>query len=342
MSASEPIGIGVVGTGNWARSFWREARESKQVRLVACWNRTRERAEKFAEEFGGEVSASIEELAARDDIAAIANFAANAYRMEPTRIAAEAGKHVFVDKPIANTIEEGAAMMKICREAGVKLMVGHSSRYGAEARALKRVLDSGRLGELVMVEANSSHSGGTRLSDDKWRWHWEEAPGGPLMQLSVHTFDTLHYLVGPTKRVTALCTKDILPSEIEDVFLTLLEFESGLLAYVGTNYVAPPVHFARFYGRKENVYAERGKLTHVIPTDPWTTETKESEVPPINGFAAEMDELARAIRADDEPETGGPEAMLALAVVWACIESTRQQRPMEVREVLGESAALVM
>ncbi len=341
MSASEPIGIGIVGTGNWARGFWREARESKQVRLVACWNRTRERAEKFAEEFGGEVCSSLEELAARDDIAAVANFAANAYRMEPTRVAAEAGKHVFVDKPIANTIEEGAAMMKVCREAGVKLMVGHSSRYGAEARALKRILDSGRLGELVMVEVNSSHSGGTRLSDDKWRWHWEEAPGGPLMQLSVHTFDTLHYLVGPTKRVTALCTKDLLPSEIEDVFLTLLEFENGLLAYVGTNYVAPPVHFARFYGRKENVYAERGKLTHVIPTDPWTTKTEESEVPPVNGFAAEMDEFARAIREDDEPETGGPEAMLALAVVWAAIESTKQRRPVEVREILGEAAALV-
>lgn len=341
MTEVRPVGIGVVGTGGWARSFWAEARYSRAVRLVACWNRTPERAKQFAEAYGAQATSSLQELIEHPEVEAIANFAANTFRVEPTELAAAAGKHVFVDKPIANTIAEAAAMIRACRKAGVTLMVGHSTRYRGEARALKQLLDSGRLGQLVMAEANISHSGGTRLTEDKWRWHWEEAPGGPLMQLSIHAFDTLHYFFGPTKRVTALSTRDLQPSEIEDVFLTLLEFESGLLAYVGTNYVAPPAHFVRIYGRNENVYAERGRLTHVIPTDPWTTRTEEAEYPPINAPAAEMDEFARAIRTGTEPETGGKEALLALAVVWACIESARQGRTVEIREVLGDAAELV-
>jgi len=341
MRASTPIGIGVVGTGGWARSFWADAQESKDVRLVGCWNRTRERAEKFAEAYGGTVASTLQDLIADPEVEAIANFSANAYHAEPTEVAAAAGKHVFVDKPIANTVAESAAMIRACEKAGVTLMVGHSTRYGGEARTLKQIVDSGRLGQLVMVEANISHSGGTRLSAEKWRWHWEEAPGGPLMQLSIHAFDTLHCFFGPTRRVTALSTKDLETSEIEDVFLVLLEFESGLLAYVGTNYIAPPVHFVRIYGRSENVYAERGKITHVIPTDPWTTKTEEMETPRGNAAAAEMDEFARAIRTKTEPETGGKEGLLALGVVWACIESARQGRAVEVREVLGEAAGLV-
>jgi len=341
MRASRPVGIGVVGTGGWARNFWAEARESSGVRLVGCWNRTRERAEKFAESFGGVVASTLEELVAHPEVEAVANFAANAYRLEPTELAAMAGKHIFVDKPIANTVEEALAMIRACEQAGVTLMVGHSTRYGGEARALKQIVDSGGLGQLVMVEANISHSGGTRLSEEKWRWHWEEAPGGPLMQLSIHAFDTLHYFFGPTRRVSALSARDLEASEIEDVFLALLEFESGLLAYVGTNYIAPPVHFVRIYGRHGNVYAERGKITHVIPTDPWTTKTEGQETPRLNSPAAEMDEFARAIRTGSEPETGGKEGLLALGVVWACIESARQGRAVELREVLGEAAALL-
>jgi len=341
MNTQKPIGIGIIGTGNWARGFWAEAREAPEVKLVACWNRTRERAERFAERYGGEVTPSLEALLEHPEVEAVANFAANNYHCEPTVKAAAAGKHVLVDKPIANTIEESAEMIRACRKAGVVLMVGHSSRYAGSARALKSLLDSGRLGQLAMVEANTSHSGGARLSEDRWRWHWEEAPGGPLMQLSIHAFDTLHYLFGPTRRVTALSKRDLLPSEIEDVFLALLEFESGLLGYVGTNYMSPHANFTRVYGRGGNAYGERGKLVLWKPTDDWSVEPEEIPVPEINSHAAEMSEFARAIRSGAEPETGGKEGLLALAVVWACIKSAEENRTVEVREVLGDAAALL-
>ena len=343
MSEHKPLGVGIVSTGNWARSFWSDAQHSPDVRLVGCWNRTAERAEKFVEMYRGVALPTLEDLINHPEVEAIINFAANSYHREPTELAAAAGKHVFTDKPIANTIEDSVAMIRACEQAGVTLMVGHSSRYAGGPRALKKLLDEGRLGRVAMAEGNASHSGGTRVTQERWRYHWQEAPGGPLMQLSVHTFDTLHYLLGPTRRVTALSNSSLIDSEIEDVFLALLEFDSGVLAYVGTSYVSPGSNFLRLYGMGGNAYVEGGKLT-LVTTDKeefWKTQKEESEVPAASAHLAEMAELARAVRTGTPPETGGKEGLLALAVVWACIESSRGGRPVEVAEVLGEAAALV-
>jgi len=232
-------------------------------------------------------------------------------------------------------------MIEACSKAGVALMVGHSTRYGGPARALKSLLDPGKLGQLAMAEANISHSGGTRVTAAEWRWHREEAPGGPLIQLSVHAFDTLHYLFGPTRRVTAFSTRALLPSEIEDVFLALLEFESGLLAYVGTNYVSPPVSFVRIYGTGGNAYWTDDRVTYIKVTGPWNSEREEVDVSKISATAAEMTEFARAIRTRTAPETGGREGLLALGVVWACLLSAERGCAVDVGEALGDAAGLI-
>ena len=163
------------------------------------------------------------------------------------------------------------------------------------------------------------------------------------MQLAIHAFDTLHYLFGPTRRATAISDSSLLPSEIEDVFLNLLEFESGLFGYVGTNYMSPSVHFTRIYGRGGSAYCEGRAITlaSVKKDEPWITDRTEVAYEDINANAAEMTEFARAIRTGTAPETDGPGGLLALAVVWACIRSAEERRPVEIDEVLGEHAALV-
>jgi len=343
MPTDRPLRIGVISTGNWARAFWEEARHCPDVTLIACWNRTPEKADKFAQRYGGDPVPTLRALVEHPQVDAIANFAANSFHREPTEIAASAGKHVFVDKPIANTVEDSVAMIQACEKAGVTLMVGHSSRYSGTARTLKALLDSGRLGPVAMVEGNNSHSGGTRLTEDKWRWHRDEAPGGPLMQLAIHTFDTMHYLFGPTRRVTAISDSSLLPSEIEDVFLTLLEFESGLFAYVGTNYISPSVSYLRIYGRGGSAYAEGEKITLATlkKDEYWVTERADESIPEINVPAGEMSEFARAVRTATRPETGGREGLLALAVVLACLISAEERRPVEVEEALGDAAPIL-
>jgi predicted dehydrogenase len=232
-------------------------------------------------------------------------------------------------------------MIRACDEAKVVLMVGHSTRYQGNNRLIKKVLESDEIGPVAMVEANISHSGGTRLSDAQWRWHWDEAPGGPLMQLSIHAYDTLHYFFGPIRRVTAFSKADLLPSEIEDVFLTLVEFDSGLLAYVGTNYVAPPINFTRIYGREANLFADYSTVVKLRAKADGSSEKTDLEIPSVLAFAAEMSEFARAIRTGTRPETDGRAGLLALGVVWAAILSAQRGCAVEVREAMGETATLL-
>ena len=223
-------------------------------------------------------------------------------------------------------------MLRACDAAGVQLMVGHSTRYHATNRAIKQLLDSGQIGEVVLAEGNLSHSGGTTLLPNDWRWYWEEAPGGPLMQLSVHVIDTLHYFFGPTKRVTAFAKSDLTASEIEDVFLTLLEFESGLLAYVGTNYVSPWMEFLHIYGRS-GILRLADKRLNVSLQQEGGMESREVPTPESNAFTEEMKEFVRAIRTGTPPETDGRAGLLALDVVWAAIQSAQWNRPVEVGEI---------
>ncbi|MGD0111465.1 MAG: Gfo/Idh/MocA family oxidoreductase [Armatimonadota bacterium] len=273
------LGIGVIGTGGWARGFWNGAQHAPETELVACWDQVAESAREFGETHHCQPVASLDALLGDPRVEAAAIFTPNNAHRAPAEAAAAAGKHVFTEKPIANSIADAASIIRACRKAGVTLMVGHSSRYAGASRALKAIVTSGRLGQLAMVEVNHSHSGGTRVTAKEWRWHRDEAPGGPLMQLAVHDFDTLHYLFGPVRRATALSTDKLVGSEIEDVFLSLLEFQSGLLAYVGTSYISPYSSFTRIYGAGGNAYSENGRITLIKVTGPSNAE-EETITPP--------------------------------------------------------------
>lgn len=332
--------VGVVGTGNWARGFWSQGREAEEVQLVACYDLRREASDRFGAEFGCHSVPSLEEFLRRDDVDAVTIFTPNSGHREPVEAAAAAGKHVFVEKPIANSIEDARAMIAACRSHGVRLMVGHSTRYAPAMRALRGIIESGQLGSIAFAEGNLSHGFGNTVTAEQWRYHRAEAPGGPLIQLSVHLFDAFQYLLGPIKKVTALSVDSLSSSSIEDVFLALLEFESRVLAYVGTGYVIPSVTFVRLYGTAGAAYYHSGdgeeeRITRVRTGNRDATES----VPPAPGnpYADEMGEFGRAVRSRCEPETGGREALSALGVVWACIRSAEQGREVSVDEVLDQA-----
>jgi len=341
MTAHDPIGVGVIGTGGFCNRFWSEAQASPEVRIVSCWDPNPENSERFSDTFGCRRSAGLDSLVRDPEVQAVAIFSPNSHHRVPAEAAAHAGKHVYVEKPIANTVEDAAAMIGACERNGVILMVGHSLRYRGVSRAVRALLDQGALGEIAMAEINLSYGNGRWLTESDWRWHRAESPGGPLMLLSVHSFDTLHYLFGLSRRVTALSNCSLLPSEIEDVFLALIEFESGVLAYAGTNYVAPWTDFVHVYGMDGIARAEADKVTYSKLEGKWELKPVDVPCPELPMYISEMGEFARAIREGTRPETSGKEGLMALAVVIACLESAEHGRTVAISEVLGDAAALI-
>jgi predicted dehydrogenase len=235
--------------------------------------------------------------------------------------AAAAGKHVFVEKPIADTIEAAERIRDACVNAGVVLMVGHAFRRLGAARRAKELV--GELGTVVLAEANFSLPG--KLPPSAWRAQRARNPGGPIMQLGIHHVDTLAYLLGPVARTTGRFAHMHTEAEIDDVGVATLEFTSGALGVVTGSYVSPHVFSLRLLG-SEGVLDYRADLGAVWPAaervDEVSTLTLNGEpveFEPRDMLAEELAEFRAAMRGDAVVETGADEGIAALRVVLEAV-----------------------
>ena len=247
--------LGLVGLGNWANTIADAIMRSKKIKLATCFARTPDKRKAFSQKYGCDEEKTYEALLKRDDVDGVVLVTPNAVHSEQAVLAARYGKHVFVDKPIANTIADGKEMIAACQKAGVVLMVGHHMRRSAGFRKLKELIDGGAIGKPIQVEANVSHSGGFALTPEKFRWRGDDSgcPVAPLMTLGIHHVDTLRYLLGPIKTVFSFFNKLYIPAPNEDVTATVFQFESGILGYLGSNYASPKALWTYVYGTEANL-----------------------------------------------------------------------------------------
>src|SRR4030088_946645 len=117
---------------------------------------------------------------------------------------ARAGKHVYTEKPIASTLEEGLENEALEHRHGVTVTGGHSARLMAGIRTMREAIESGELGRVAFMEANFSNERALELTPSAWRWYSAKAPGGALSQLATHQFDVLHYLGGEVVEASAI------------------------------------------------------------------------------------------------------------------------------------------
>ena len=337
-----PIKVASIGLGRWGNTIAGVIKRTPGLALTTCFTRTQEKRDAFAEKFGCDKEASYEDVLARDDVEAVIITAPNNKHADLTIAAAERGKHVFVDKPIATTLADAWAMVAACKDRGVKLAIGASSRFLRGHRLCKKLVDDGTLGTLAMVECNYSNDRGLYYTPDNWQWYKDGSPGGPLMQVAIHQIDNLYYMFGPVKRVSAEFRKILTKSEIPDVCVMWLEFESGLLGTLGTSFVSPgsgSKHHAFFinaYGDRANFYHDRWTGTQVFRKGVEVRERIEYEE--FKGFdylGEELRDFAEAIAMNRTPEVDGAAGIQVLAVVLAAMRSSELKRPVELKELFN-------
>src|SRR5262249_17658386 len=159
-----------LGMGWWSDVLADAARGSTAIQIVTCFSRSTDKREAFARKYGCRAAASYEEILADASIEAIVNTTPNGAHLETTRLAAAAGKQVFMDKPIANTVAEGAAIAHVCRDAGVVLALGYQRRREGHFRWMKAEIDAGRFGRLVQAEGNISRDRLGQIDLSSWRY----------------------------------------------------------------------------------------------------------------------------------------------------------------------------
>ncbi len=327
---SSKVRVGQAGMGGQGWEIAAAVRAASTLELVACFDPNLEAAQRAAGEYGGAVVGAFEDLLADDSVRGIVVVTPNHLHREQVVSAARAGKHVFVEKPIANTLDDAKAMIQAARQAGVILQVGHNMRRRGAHRKMKELVDAGALGRIVMVEANFGHSHGLRMKPGEWRWTWDQCPGGALMLLGVHHADTLAWLCAPIKRVAAFLTRVATEAEIEDAGALALEFANGALGALTTGYAYPREVHLNLYGTEGNIfYAEREAELTVVGEG---GRMEKVGVPEVDTLSDEMQEFGRCILEGARPETAGEEGFNALAVVWAAIESTRTGQAVPVTQ----------
>ena len=128
MAMAEPLRVSCIGMGWWSDVLADAIKRSSKLKIVACFSRSEQKRAAFAAKYGCRASPSYEAILADADVEAIINTTPNDVHLETTRMAAEAGKHVFLDKPIANTVSDGRKITECCRQAGVVLALGYQRR----------------------------------------------------------------------------------------------------------------------------------------------------------------------------------------------------------------------
>lgn len=326
------VGIGFIGCGSYSSSLAKAAVHSAKLMPLACWDIDRPCAAEFGRAHNMRPCDSLNEMLSIDGLEGVVIASPNNAHRANAEAAAGAGKHVYVDKPIANTIEDGLAIIRAVEGAGLTLAVGHNGRRLPGHRKMRQMIAAGDIGAPVTVEANFSHSGGLGLIPGQWRYYRDECPALPLMQLGVHFADTVQYLLGDVLEVCSLMSHVATPADNDDVTVSLLRFHGGLLGYLGSNYASPSVYYVNVYGTGGNLCCDGGNSLHYRRAD--SDKREAIQLPRVNTQMEELDEFADCIRGGRPFEVDGLASLKALAVVRAALQSHAEGRVVRIDEVI--------
>ncbi len=335
---TEPVRAAAVGIGWWSGVLADAVPKGTNLKLVTCTTRSPDKRTAFAGKYGCRQAENYEAILKDPEVEAVLLTTPHTLHGEQVIAAAQAGKHVFVEKPFTLTVAEGRRATEACRRARVVLAVGHGRRRQPASRALKALIGDGALGQVVQIEGNISSSTGFTMKPGGWRTDPRETPAGAMTGLGIHHVDTFQYLVGPIARVVALSRRQVLKGmEIDDTTGILFEFASGALGYLGTAFVlANRTNLLALHGTEGQAFSEAEGSRLFLQKK---GEPDRSPVPlqPVDIIVEELAEFARCIREGGRPEVGGEEGTASVAVLEAIVESIAAGQPMSVQEGRGAS-----
>lgn len=321
---AEPVRVAAVGIGWWSGELAEALPRGANLRLVTCATRSPEKRAAFAAKYRCRQAESYEAVLKDPEVEGVLLTTPHTLHADHVVAAAEAGKHVFVEKPFTLTAADGRRATEACRRAGVILAVGHGRRRQGANRALKKLIEDGSLGRVVQLEANISSDSGFKMKPGGWRTDPREQPAGAMTGLGIHHVDTYQYLLGPIARVAAFSARQVLRGiGIYDTTGIIFEFASGVIGYLGTGFVvANRTNVLAVHGTEGQAFAE-GEISRLSLRKKGESQASPLTVQPVDWIAEQLAEFGRCVREGGRPEVGGEEGTANVAVLEAIIESTR-------------------
>jgi UDP-N-acetyl-2-amino-2-deoxyglucuronate dehydrogenase len=343
MMPERDIGFAIVGCGVIAPFHARAIADLEGARLVAVTDEVEQAAAKRGAEFGVDHTTDLNAVLERPDVDVVTICVPSGLHAEVGIRAARAGKHVVVEKPIDITLDAADRLIEACRSAGVKLTVISQHRYDPDVQRVRKLIDGGRLGRLILGDAIVKWYRTQQYYDSgDWRGTWRLDGGGCLMNQGVHYVDLLQWMMGPVESVFARTATAAHQIEVEDIAIAVLRFASGALGVLQASTAVYPGLPERLEitGTGGTAIVEAGKLTirelkdEKGETAAYGTKLQDGNKPEETGSAdpaaishaghrAQLADLLDAIEHDREPLLSGEEARKPLEIILAVYESAR-------------------
>ncbi len=339
MNELSSLKFGIAGLGNIAATHARAITALNRAVLTAACSRSKTNRDAFSKEFGVPVYSSFEDLLTRGKLDAVTICTPSGTHLEYGKMAAEAGKHVIMEKPIEVTVKRGKELIECCRQNGVKLAVIYQNRFIDGAVQMKRALDDGKLGKPVLARAAVKwYRDQEYYTESGWRGTLKLDGGGAVINQAIHTLDLLIWLLGDVESVSAF--KDTLTHpgiEAEDNAVAAMKFENGAMGVFEASTSVMPA-------QPRIIEINGTKATAVLTDDHLQIKQKHEEKgknekkdissgseSPLSGMTAgphqkQYQQIVDAILSDSEPAVSGEDSLRSLALAEAIYLSSEHQK----------------
>lgn len=346
------LGFAIVGCGMIARFHARALAEVPNAKVVALVSRSIDNAKKMAQELSLSVAIDTElsQTLKRPDVHVVIITTPSGAHMEPAVAAANAGKHVVVEKPLEITLERCDRIIDACEKNNVKLCTIFPSRFGDANVELKKAVTTGRFGRLTLGETTCKWWRPQSYYDEGgWKGTQALDGGGALMNQAIHNVDLLLWMMGPVRSIagfTAMLAHERI--EVEDTAVAALQFQNGALGVIqATTSVWPGLSKTiAVHGNKGSVVIEQDDLLRweFDPAGPDDESIRQrfavktgasggsSNPAAIShvGHTRQLTDFVQAIQEGRAPLVDGKEGRRAVEVILAIYQSMRRRAVVEL------------
>ena len=335
------INTAVIGLGMFGALQAQVYAESPLAELKAVVSRTPERAQEIGERFGASWYTDFREMLEKErNLEAVSIVNRDAEHKEPAIACAQAGKDIFLEKPMAPTLEEADEIIEAVEKAGVRMMVNFTLRFDPTYVAAFERIQAGEIGEVMTMFARRNSTRG------------EGYPGQPvpygqwtdmLISTGIHEIDAMTWYAGSkVKRVYGESEKRLtMRLRGDDAYMALLRFENGAIGSLESSCILPPTEPARLssrfdiLGTKGCIYIENVNKSIAVCTEERCYHPDVSYWPVLRDQAVgdlreSMTHFLTCLVEDKEPIVGAEEGRLALQLVLAIQESCRTGKVVEI------------
>lgn len=318
--SAKPVNAAIVGLGRWGQNLVTavSGQADAPLRFIQGVTRTPTKAAGFAATQGFPVSDDFDAMLKDAKIEAVVLATPHSQHCAQIVKAAQAGKQIFVEKPLALTLKEARKAISACNAHDVALAVGFNRRFLPAFNDLKHAFDQGTLGTALHVDANFSGPFGYNYSADMWRGTSAENPAGGMAAMGIHMLDAMIHLLGPVRSVAALSRRRAIDAPMDDTTQVQLDFVCGATGSLTTMMATQSIWRLQLFGS-----AGWGVLPdqHTVELNRIEQETTLVQHDVIDTLAAELAAFVAFAKGQGSFPVAQSEALAGVAAMEAIARS---------------------